>query len=75
MLEKLKLVEARFLEMEARSSQPDFYNDPKAASKLLREQKQLEPVVTAYRRYAAAVYAAVLSRKAEGLYRRDPSER
>ena len=55
MLEKLKLVEARFLEMEARSSQPDFYNDPKAASKLLREQKQLEPVVTAYRRYVSAL--------------------
>mgnify|MGYP003291176955 CR=1 FL=1 len=54
MLDKLKLVEARFLEMEARSSQPDFYNDPKAASKLLREQKQLEPVVTAYRRYCKA---------------------
>ena len=51
MLEKLKLVEARFLEMEARASQPDFYNDPKAASKLLREQKQLEPIVSTYRRY------------------------
>ena len=55
MLDKLKLVEARYLEMEARSSQPDFYNDPKAASKLLREQKQLEPIVTAYRKYAAAL--------------------
>ena len=55
MLDKLKLVEARYLEMEARSSQPDFYNDPKAASKLLREQKQLEPIVTAYRRYVKAL--------------------
>jgi len=55
MLEKLKLVEARFLEMEARSSQPDFYNDPKAASRLLREQKQLEPIVSAYRQYTAAL--------------------
>ena len=51
MLEKLQSVEERFLEMEARSAQPDFYNDPKAAAKLLREQRQLEPVVTAYRRY------------------------
>ena len=55
MLEKLKLVEDRYLEMEARSAQPDFYNDPKAATKLLREQKQLEPVVTAYRKYRSAL--------------------
>ena len=54
MLEKLRLVEARYLEMEARAAQPDFYNDPAAATKLLREQKRLEPVVTAYRKYRKA---------------------
>ena len=43
MLEKLKLVEARYLEMAERAAQPDFYNDPKAASQLLKEQRQLEP--------------------------------
>ena len=37
MLEKLKLVEARYLEMAERAAQPDFYNDPKAASQLLKE--------------------------------------
>ena len=33
--------------MAERAGQPDFYADPKAASKLLREQKRLEPIVTA----------------------------
>ena len=51
MLEKLKLVEEKYLEMEQRAAQPDFYADPRAAAKLLKEQKDLEPVVNAYRRY------------------------
>ena len=51
MLEKLRLVEERYLEMAERAGQPDFYADPKAASKLLREQKRLEPIVIAYRSY------------------------
>ena len=51
MLDKLQLVEERYLEMEARASQPDFYNDPAAATRLLKEQRQLTPIVTAYRSY------------------------
>ena len=51
MLEKLRLVEQRYAEMAERAAQPDFYNDPKAATKLLREQKQLEPLVETYRTY------------------------
>ena len=51
MLEKLKLVEEKYLEMEQRAAQPDFYSDPKAAAKLLKEQKELEPIVGAFRRY------------------------
>ena len=51
MLDKLKVVEERYAEMAERAAQPDFYNDPKAATKLLREQKQLEPIVETYRRY------------------------
>ena len=51
MLEKLKLVEERYLEMTERAAQPDFYNDPKAASQLLKEQRQLEPIIMAYRSY------------------------
>ena len=49
MLDKLKLVEERYLEAAERMAQPEFYNDPKKAAKLLREQKQLEPIMTAYR--------------------------
>ena len=51
MLDKLRLVEEKYLELEQRTAQPDFYADPKAAAKLLKEQKNLEPIVTAYRRY------------------------
>ncbi len=51
MLDKLQLVEARYAEMAERALQPDFYNDPKTATKLLREQKQLEPIVETYRTY------------------------
>ena len=51
MLDQLRLVEERYMEMSERSAQPDFYNVPKAAAKLLKEQKQLEPIVAAYREY------------------------
>ena len=51
MLEKLRLVEERYMEMAERAGQPDFFADPKAASRLLREQKKLAPVVSAYRAY------------------------
>ena len=51
MLEKLRVVENRYLELEDMSARPDFYNDPKQAAKLLKEQRSLEPVVSAFRRY------------------------
>ena len=51
MLEKLKAVEERYAEMSERAAQPEFYNDPKAATKLLKEQKQLEPLVETFRLY------------------------
>ena len=54
MLEKLRLVESRYLELENMSGRPDFYDDPKKAAALLKEQRSLEPVVTAYRKYCAA---------------------
>ncbi len=54
MLEKLELVENRYEELAAKAEQPDFYADPKAAARLLKEQKELEPVVTAFRAYKAA---------------------
>ena len=54
MLDKLKLVEEKYIELCARAEQPDFYADPKRAAAWLREQKELEPVVTAYRAYCRA---------------------
>ena len=54
MLEKLKLVEEKYLELCARAEQPDFYADPKRAAAYLKEKKELEPVVTAFRAYRRA---------------------
>ena len=51
MLDKLQLVEQRYAEMSERALQPDFYDDPKAATKLLKEQRQLEPLVETFRTY------------------------
>ena len=48
MLDKLQAVANRFEELCARSEQPDFYNDPKKAAKLLREKNDLEPIIEAY---------------------------
>ena len=45
MLEKLHLVEERYMEMEERAAQPDFYADPKAATKLLKEQNVYSKIV------------------------------
>ena len=54
MLNKLRSVEFRFEELCAKSEQPDFYNDPKLAAKLLREKNELEPIVTCFRDYRRA---------------------
>ena len=51
MLDKLKVVENRYLELGDMVTRPDFYDDPKQAARLLKEQRELEPVVTAYRGY------------------------
>ncbi len=54
MLDKLRQVESKYETLCARSEQPDFYADPQAAARNLREQRELEPVVNAYRAYTAA---------------------
>ena len=54
MLEKLRLVEERLIEIEKALSAEDLYSDPAAAAKLLKEQKELTPVVEAYRAYRRA---------------------
>ncbi len=54
MLEKLKFVEEKYIELCARAEQPDFYADPKKAAAYLKEQKELAPVVNAYRAFLRA---------------------
>ena len=54
MLDKLKLVEEKYMELCARMEQPDFFADPKKAAAYLKEQKELEPVVKTYRAYLQA---------------------
>ena len=53
MLNKLQAVENRYEELCAKSEQPDFYNDPPKAAKLLREKNDLEPIVECFRDYRA----------------------
>ncbi len=55
MLEKLRAVASRYEELCVKSEQPDFYNDPKNAAKLLREKNDLEPIVEAFAGYHAAL--------------------
>ena len=54
MEDKLTQIENKYEELCARSEQPDFFADPKLAAKYLKEQRELEPVVTAFRRWKQA---------------------
>ena len=51
MLDKLRQLEEKYIELEKRMAEPEVYSDPAAYAKLAREQKELAPVVEAYRRY------------------------
>ena len=55
MLEKLTAVANRYEELCAKSEQPDFYNDPQKAAKLLREKNDLEPIVETFHSYNGAL--------------------
>lgn len=50
--EKLKALEQQYAELEARLAAPETYGDPARVARLNKEQRELEPVVTAYRTYA-----------------------
>ena len=54
MLEKLKTIEARLVEVERQLSDPAVYSDRDKLTALSREQKELTPIVSAYRAYAQA---------------------
>ena len=73
MLEKLAAVEARLNEIEEALQQSDLYSDPKRAADLLKEQKELTPVVEVYRQYKQA--EADLETAQELLHDDDPDMR
>ena len=49
--EKLRALENQYAELEARLAAPETYADPARVAQLNREQRELDPVVTAYRAY------------------------
>ena len=51
MLQKLKALDLHFADIEARLGAGETYNDPALVAKLNKEQRELEPVVTAWRTY------------------------
>ena len=51
MLEKLKEIESKFNSLEERMQTPEVYTDPALYAKLAKEQKEIAPVVEAYRKY------------------------
>ena len=51
MMEKLRALDLHYADVEARLSAPETYDDPALVAKLNKEQKELSPVVEAYRTY------------------------
>ena len=51
MLDKLKQLDNRYSELAMRMENGEIYTDPAAYTKCVREMKELEPIVTAYREY------------------------
>lgn len=51
MLEKLKRIDEKFMEIERHMGEPEYYSDPEAYAKLAKEQKELSPIIEAYRDY------------------------
>ena len=49
MLENLTAIEAKYSQIEARLNASETYDDPALAARLNREQRELEPLVTAWR--------------------------
>ena len=51
MLQRLSALDLRFSNIEAQLGAGETYEDPALVAKLNKEQRELEPVVTAYRKY------------------------
>ena len=51
MMEKLRALDLHYADVEARLGAAETYEDPALVARLNKEQRELEPVVTAYRAY------------------------
>ena len=51
MMEKLRALDLHYADVEDRLSAPETYEDPALVARLNKEQRELEPVVMAYRAY------------------------
>ncbi|MGE4485402.1 MAG: peptide chain release factor 1 [Oscillospiraceae bacterium] len=51
MLDKLKAIEDKYVELEKRMQDPEVYTDIALYSRLAKEQKEITPVVQVFRRY------------------------
>ena len=54
MLDKLVAIEEKYLSLEKRMQEPEVYSDPVLYARLAREQKEITPVVEAFRSYEKA---------------------
>ncbi|MCL2392293.1 MAG: peptide chain release factor 1 [Oscillospiraceae bacterium] len=54
MIEKLIAIEEKYKALEIRMQDPEVYSDPSTYAKLAREQKEVQPVVDAFRKYEKA---------------------
>ena len=51
MLDKLRQVEDRYIEIEAKLAEPAYYADPAVSRALFQEQSRLRPIIDTYRAY------------------------
>jgi peptide chain release factor 1 len=63
MLNKLKQIEEKYVEIENKMATPEVYSDPAVYARYAREQKDLRPVVDAYREYASYEKTAAEARQ------------
>ncbi|MDR1735804.1 MAG: peptide chain release factor 1 [Oscillospiraceae bacterium] len=66
MLNKLKELNEKYAEIEKSLTEPEVYSDTARMTKLLKEQKELSPVIEAYRAYIKAETSAAEAKELLG---------